>query len=232
MVWNVEVECVGWGRRDKPPNHSSSLPPIDSLYNLTMPMFEITVGPPVTENIHTFQTPGTKKHLSEDPTVTHRCGSIMSNQEKGMTMEWANEEEFLAWRAAKESDKTIELIVNAHTNGRVASRPRRIPAEGARKIPRKKLAAWCQLTIKLYPHTETILGKYESEHDHPLGDENLRFTRLSHKTKDLVMELVHIGVDTKAVIVENEEIRLDENDAVSIKIWATRLQQDWGRGGS
>lgn len=27
-------------------------------------------------------------------------------------------------------------------------------------------------------------------------------------------------------IVENEEIRLDENDAISIKVWATRLQQD------
>jgi hypothetical protein len=26
-------------------------------------------------------------------------------------------------------------------------------------------------------------------------------------------------------IVENEEIRLDENDAISIKVWATRLQE-------
>jgi hypothetical protein len=27
-------------------------------------------------------------------------------------------------------------------------------------------------------------------------------------------------------IVEDEEIRLDDNDAISIKVWATRLQQD------
>ena len=111
--WNV------WGRRDKPPNRSSSLPPlIDSLYNLTMPTFEIAVGPPVTENIRTFRTPGTKKRLSEDPATTHQCGSITSDREKGMTMEWANEEEFLAWHAAEELDKTVELIVSkvVHSN--------------------------------------------------------------------------------------------------------------------
>ena len=35
-----------------------------------------------------------------------------------MTLEWANEEEFLAWRAAEELDNTIELIVSkvVHSN--------------------------------------------------------------------------------------------------------------------
>ena len=30
----------------------------------------------------------------------------------GMTLEWANEGEFLAWLAAEESEKTIELVVS------------------------------------------------------------------------------------------------------------------------
>ncbi|KAH9020705.1 hypothetical protein EDB84DRAFT_1565608 [Lactarius hengduanensis] len=160
--------------------------------------FEIPVGPTITENLHTFRTPGSNRQLTEDPATSHRYGSITHDRKRGkMTLEWANEEDFLAWLAAEESDQTIELI--------------------------------------------TILGKYENEHDHPLD-----------KTRDLVMQLVHIGVDTKAIlkrvrestkrtdrdhyittgdinrlrrIVENEDIRLDENDAVSIKVWATRLQQ-------
>jgi len=30
-----------------------------------------------------------------------------------------------------------------------------------RMIPSKKMGCWCCLTIKQYPHTETILRKYE-----------------------------------------------------------------------
>ncbi len=30
----------------------------------------------------------------------------------------------------------------------------------------------CCLAIKLYPHMETVLGKYEGQHNHMLGDDN------------------------------------------------------------
>jgi hypothetical protein len=40
-------------------------------------------------------------------------------------------------------------------------------------------------------------------HDHPLGDQNLRFTRLTDRTRDLVMEMVHIGIDSKVIVSNN-----------------------------
>src|SRR6266702_2269861 len=44
------------------------------------------------------------------------------------------------------------------------------------------------------------LLRYKHKHDHTLRDDNLKFTQLSDKTRDLVMDLVHIGVDTKEVV--------------------------------
>jgi hypothetical protein len=188
-----------------------------------MPTFEIAVGPPITENRSTFRTPGIDRRQIEDPATTARYGSITHDRKRGkMTMEWANEGEFLAWLAAEESDKSIELIVShtAHSDSPLW-RARRIlkcsrewtggqPAQNKsaatassrqnRKIPSKKTGCRCCLTIKLYRHTETILGKYENEHNHPLGDENLRFTRLSDMTRDLVMDMVHMRIEPKAIM--------------------------------
>ena len=51
-----------------------------------------------------------------------------------------------------------------------------------------------------YPHTRTILGKYDGQHDHPLGDENLRFLRLSHHIRSLVMDMIREGMDAEAIV--------------------------------
>ncbi len=220
-VWNVECE----GRRDKQsPNPLLPTPQINlftTCQSNGMATFEIAVGPSIAKNIHTLQTPRSDRRLIKDPTTTHQCGSITSDQKKdNMTLEWANEEEFLAWRAAEESDNTIELIVSKvmHSNsliwqerrvlrcsrewtgGQLAQNKSGDTAKRDMKIPSNKTGCWCCLTIKLYWHTETILREYEREHSHPLRDENLRFTRLSDKTRNLVMDLVHIGVDTKVVV--------------------------------
>ena len=48
-----------------------------------------------------------------------------------------------------------------------------------RKFPSKKTGCQCRLTIKCYPGTDVILGKYKDEHDHLLSDENLRFLQPS-----------------------------------------------------
>ena len=54
--------------------------------------------------------------------------------------------------------------------------------------------------LKFYRHTEVILGNYKSKHDHPLGDENLRFTQLTDRTKDLAMVMVSMGIDAKTIV--------------------------------
>ena len=72
-----------------------------------------------------------------------------------------------------------------------------------RKILSKKTGCRCRLMIKFHQHTDTILGRYVDMHDHPLGDKNLRFTRLTDRTRDLVMEMVCQGIESKAIVSNN-----------------------------
>ena len=120
-----------------------------------------------------------------------------------MEQEWENEESFLAWLAAEEAKHSIELIVSnvgcsdslfwwerrilkclqEYTGGWPDQQSRSsAPEERNRKILSKKTGCRCRLTLKFYQHMEIILRKYESEHDHPLGDNNLRFTQLTDRT--------------------------------------------------
>jgi len=72
-----------------------------------------------------------------------------------------------------------------------------------RKIKTKKTGCQCCLIIKKYPHTKKILGKYNEEHDHMIGDPNLQFTKLSAKTKKLVMNMVRLGIDANIIVRGN-----------------------------
>ena len=81
-----------------------------------------------------------------------------------------------------------------------------------RAIPLKKTGCRCTLTIKMYPHTDKILGKYNEEHDHTIGDDNLRFTRLSDTTKELIMELACAGVHAKAMMCGHYVDQCSAND--------------------
>ena len=135
-----------------------------------------------------------------------------------MTLQWENNDAFLAWVASEESNKTIELVVSQTlrstdspdwqersvlrcscglTGGKSDYQKQH---EWERKIPSKKTDCQCNLTIKRYPNTEVILGKYHDEHNHPLGDDNLRFLRLSDKIRNLVMDMVHIGIESKIIV--------------------------------
>ena len=52
----------------------------------------------------------------------------------------------------------------------------------------------------MYLHTETILGKYEGQHDHALGDDNLQFLRLLDSIRVCLMEMIHMRMDSKAIL--------------------------------
>ena len=179
-----------------------------------MPTFEIPTGPPIAENKLTLRTHKRKALRAEAP----KRGSITYDREKGgMTREWADADAFLTWLAAEEMEKSIELIVSqVERSDSPIWRERRVYrcargytggkyniTEPERTIPSKKTGCRCRLTIKLYLDTDKILGKYDEQHDHTIGDENLRFTRLSDTTKELVMDLVRTGVHTKVIVHGN-----------------------------
>ena len=183
-----------------------------------MPTFDIPTGPAISERSSAYNVPREEARRAKRRTMTPKIGSMAYDREKGgMSLEWADEEDFRAWLAAEELEKAIELIVSQIKRSDSPDwRERRVlrcsreftggkskyqkKNEWERKIPSKKTGCQCCLTIKRYPHTETILGRYEDRHDHALGDDNLRFIRLSRKIRNLVMDMVYIGIESKAIV--------------------------------
>ena len=178
-----------------------------------MPTFDIPTGPSITENKLAYSTQKRKAPRA----AALECGSITYDREKGgLTREWADDNAFFTWLTAEQDEKSIQLIVSQversdgpiwwercvyrcsreHSGGK--SKYQKIH-QWERAIPSKKTGCRCRLTIKRYPSIDTILGKYE-EHDHALGDDNLRFTRLSDATKALVMEMLRTGIDPQAIV--------------------------------
>ena len=101
--------------------------------------------------------------------------------------EWVDHDVFSTWLAAKQSEKSIELIVSwtdksggpnwqewhVYHCGREYSGGKskyQTINEWERTIPLKKMGCWCRLTIKRYPGMETILGKYEDVLQHKTAD--------------------------------------------------------------
>ncbi len=184
----------------------------------TMPTFEIPTGPSITERGHSYLVSDAKLRRSKCPVTKPPYGSIMYDHEKGeMSLDWANEDEFLVWLAAKEHKNTIKFILS-HTEESgspnwQAQRKYRCSHEFSgrktdhenihqwdRKIPSMKTGCQCHLIIKLYLDTKTILGKYEAQHNHALGNDNLRFLRLSDSIRKLVMEMIFTGMGSQAIV--------------------------------
>lgn len=58
----------------------------------------------------------------------------------------------------------------------------------------------CQLLVKSYPNTPTLLGQYVSEHSHPIGEANARYTMLSKPTRIKIAESLCKGVTSERVV--------------------------------
>ena len=69
-----------------------------------------------------------------------------------------------------------------------------------RKVPLKVMDCTASLTIKSYVGTPYILGIYDLEHNHPLGNENLRFTHISPLTQDWIAGMVQMKVKTDHIV--------------------------------
>ena len=183
-----------------------------------MPTFNIPTIPTISQISLAYNAPKEEARRTKRCNTMPRRGTMMYDREKGgMTLEWAIEGEFLAWLAAEESEKTIELVVSKiersdspnwrekcvlccsreFTGGKLFYQKRH---QWDRKIPSKKTGCPCCLMTKQYHGTDFILGKYEDMHNHTLGNDNLQFTRLSVKTRNIVIDMVHTGIESKAIV--------------------------------
>ena len=166
-----------------------------------------------------FQTNPTRRKAcgntaddGDDPATSTRVGSISHDRvKKGFNLEWEDLDDFNAWCKAEQLDNSIEFISHHTTRlagpiwrkchvyscacGRTKGKVPYQPKSGTnRKIEKKFMDCKCKITLKLYWHVPTVLGRYDTEHNHPIHQDNLWFTCLSGETHALVLDLLRLGI--------------------------------------
>ena len=140
----------------------------------------------------------------------------------GYNLKWGNQSELDAWLRKETESKTIEFVRkeirrnkdqttsrqwnerHIYVCGRGFTGGKKVYTKKhtwTRKVPLKHTTGCpCRLTIAYYPHTTMLLGKYNDEHTHELGNQNARFTCLPKDTREEIERLLRLGVEPKKVV--------------------------------
>ncbi|KAH9054207.1 hypothetical protein EDB87DRAFT_1551220, partial [Lactarius vividus] len=113
----------------------------------------------------------------------------------GFDLEWDSLEDFHKWRENEQRAHGIELHT-AHTKRPCGSAKQstvfsqshlfvcarqgtsgtkqyeKTTDRAARDTKRIESGCPCRIRIKIYPHTSTVLGRYDPDHSHPTGKDN------------------------------------------------------------
>jgi len=96
----------------------------------------------------------------------------------------------------------IYFVCSRHGTGGVKTYEKKHP-NWTRKIPAKRTGCGSALTIKTYHNTEMVLGIYKSNHNHSVGEDNLRFTRICDDTREWIAGMVRIKVSNDRIVSFN-----------------------------
>jgi hypothetical protein len=129
-----------------------------------------------------------------DPTTLTKMGSITYNREEaGYNLKWESRDNFNKWLTHEQATIGIEIWLSrtyypknsalyskgeifccAH-NGTGGEKHYVKKTTCERKIDSKQIEGRCpcSIQIKIYPHTNTILGRYNTNHSHPVSKDNL-----------------------------------------------------------
>jgi hypothetical protein len=153
----------------------------------------------------------------ETPATSRRKGSFNYDLSRGeYPLQWGDFNAFEDWCHDEEIADGIELISSTTTPGNSLWTKRRRYVCGRTlsggkskyelKLPEryhkasKKTGCGCQVIIKQYPHTPIILGRYDSTHDHPIGVENLVYTRMSREARERISNLLAQKINNREVV--------------------------------
>ncbi|KAJ7368946.1 hypothetical protein DFH08DRAFT_659509, partial [Mycena albidolilacea] len=124
---------------------------------------------------------------------------------------WDDWTQFQQWLREEEQQNCIELrlvntyrrppayerklwyICSRHGTGGVKVYTKRHP-EWEFKLGLKRTNCACSLIIKQYPGIPTVLGCYSSNHNHPIGNNNLLYTQIPKETKEYIAGLLRLKV--------------------------------------
>jgi len=165
------------------------------------------------------------EHPSNDPPETAdtlaastRRGSFNYDWEHGdFPLEWSDLTTFNAWHQEEELCYSIELITS-----RVRSRGtlwtqnwlyvcscqlsrgwkeyEKKKPDWNRKIGSKKTGCCCYIIIKLYPHTNTILGNYRNAYNYEVSLANIAYTWMSGIAQEQIKLMLVQKVDHKEIV--------------------------------
>ena len=159
------------------------------------------------------------------PATSTKCRSYNYDQEHGgYPLEWSNFATFNVWCCEEELCYSIELIASTvkcrgllwtekclyvclcqMSGGQKQYEKRNL--DWHQKIDSKKIGCCCQVVIKLYLHTDTILGNYTNVHNHKVGSDNITYTWISGVAREQIKSMLVQKVDHKE-IVHNQSLFL------------------------
>jgi hypothetical protein len=156
-----------------------------------------------------------------DPATSSRIGSITyDREENGYKLEWESRADFNEWLTHEQAAVGIEIRVSKTRKSKAQElystcETLRCARNGTggkshyvkktareRKIESKRIEGGCPcfVQIKTYPHTNTILGKYNHDHSHPTGKDNLKYIRIRVSARELIETWVHYGVTDQEIV--------------------------------
>jgi hypothetical protein len=175
------------------------------------PVVSNDTAPDLSQNGHARANP-------IDPATSRLLGSITYDREHSFNLAWDSKEAFKDWLDDEQTAQSIELrpskiergsalyitnqIFCCARNGTGGLKPYQKKTTRERKIESKRIAGGCPalVQIKTYPHTDTVLGKYISNHSHPIGLENLKFIRMRDSTREMIARMVRYGKNDKDIV--------------------------------
>ena len=197
----------------------------------TLPCFQLQVALPTPGEAGPTATapPAPTMHTLDFGVARINQGSFDYDREKGgYSLEWADLAEFDAWRRQQELAYSIELILSRTKSGREFTQKRTYRCSRARtggekpyqkkhpdrnrKLDSKKTGCRCQLTIKLYSDTPTVLGRYDADHDHEIGLANIAHTRMTHAARMRINEMLTQQIDHKEIVCKTISIVNHKSD--------------------
>jgi hypothetical protein len=157
-----------------------------------------------------------------DPPLRAFGGITYDREGNGYNLEWESRAEFERWLTNEQQALGIEIrrCRTKHSKARGqqvyltretfrcarnqlgGTKPYVKKTTRERKIESKRIEGGCPclVEIKTYPHTDTILGKYNHDHSHPTGKDNLRYIRIRVATRELIEAWVHYGVTDQEIV--------------------------------
>src|SRR5882762_9934524 len=154
-------------------------------------------------------------------TPLRMVGSIMYDwEENGYNLEWETRANFNTWLSHKQKALGIEIRIaktqlskaqqvyltcetfRCACNSCGGLKPYEKKTMQERKIGSKQIQGGCPcyIQIKTYPNTDTILDKYEFNHSHETGKNNLKYIRIRVSTRVLIEDWVRYGVTNEEIV--------------------------------